>query len=71
MLTYFIVFTLAGFATGYFVKNKMNSMLIILATSILWGLISAPEWGLAVLGEMSLGYFISVAVKKPQNSEEQ
>ena len=69
MLKYFIVFTMAGFATGYFVINKVNAILIILATSILWGFISTPEWGLVVLGEMSLGYFISVAVTKSLSSE--
>ena len=71
MLKYFIFFTLAGFAAGYLIKNTVSVVLIILATSILWGLMWSPDliWGLAVLGEMSLGYFISIAVKKSQASD--
>ncbi len=41
---------------------------IIIGASILWGLISAPIWGLATLGELSLGFYIYVMTDKKDSS---
>ena len=40
------------------VKDIEKSIPIIIGISILWGLIYAPVWGLAALGELSLGFYI-------------
>jgi uncharacterized membrane protein (Fun14 family) len=58
MLMYFIVFTVIGFVIGTMVKDIEKSIPIIIGISILWGMIYAPVWGLAALGELSLGFYI-------------
>ena len=68
MLTYFIVFTILGFVIGTLVGDMKKAIPIIVAASILWGLISAPIWGLATLGELSLGFYIYVLSKNTNNS---
>jgi len=63
MLTYFIVFTIVGFVIGTLVRDTKKAIPIIVAASILWGLINAPIWGLATLGELSLGFYIYLMSK--------
>ena len=58
MLMYFIIFTVIGFVLGTTLKDIQKVAPVIIAGSVLWGLISAPIWGLATLGELSLGFFI-------------
>ena len=58
MLMYFIVFTVLGFFLGAMVEDVKKAAPVIIGASILWGLIYAPIWGFAVLGEMSLGFYI-------------
>jgi uncharacterized membrane protein (Fun14 family) len=67
MLTYFIIFTVIGFVIGTMVKDIEKSIPIIIGISILWGLIYAPVWGLATLGELSLGFYIFTMSNKKTN----
>ena len=64
MLMYFIIFTVSGFIVGLLVKDINKAIPIIVASSILWGLVNAPIWGLATLGELSLGFFIYLMINK-------
>lgn len=58
MLIYFFVFALLGFFIGkQLAKDKGIGLIILLA--VLWGISSAPVWGLASLGEMFLGFYIA------------
>ncbi len=68
MLMYFIVFTIIGFVIGTLVRDINKAIPIIIGASILWGLISAPIWGLATLGELSLGFYIYVMTNKKDSS---
>ncbi len=65
---YFIVFTIIGFVIGTLVRDINKAIPIIIGASILWGLISAPIWGLATLGELSLGFYIYVMVNNKDSS---
>jgi uncharacterized membrane protein (Fun14 family) len=67
MLMYFIVFTVIGFIIGTMVKDIEKSIPIIIGISILWGLIYAPIWGLACLGELSLGFYIFTMLNQKTN----
>ena len=58
MLIYFIAFTISGFIIGTMVKDIEKSIPIMMSISVVWGLIYAPVWGLAALGELSLGFYI-------------
>jgi Na+-driven multidrug efflux pump len=63
MLIYFLLFTLAGYFIGkFFTQDK--SVILIVVLAILWGMSSAPVWGLASLGEMLLGLYLSKIVNK-------
>jgi len=64
MLKYLLIFSLLGFAISAFVKNEKNTFIVFSVISIFWGLSTAPIWGLATLGELSLGYFIYKAIGK-------
>ena len=57
MLMYFIGFTILGFVLGAIMKDVEKVAPIIIVIAVLWGLTSAPIWGLAALGELSLGYY--------------
>ena len=63
MLIYFLLFTLAGFLIGKFFSQDKGVILIVVL-AILWGMSSAPVWGLASLGEMLLGLYLSKIVNK-------
>ena len=65
MLIYFLLFTLAGYFIGRFLTQDKGAFLIIVL-AVLWGISSAPVWGLASLGEMLLGLYLSK--KKPNKS---
>jgi len=67
MLMYFIIFTIIGFIIGTMVKDIEKSIPIIIGISIIWGLIYAPVWGLAALGELSLGFYIFMMSNKKMN----
>ena len=57
MLFYFLLFTLVGYFIGkFFTQDKGVILIVVLA--ILWGISSAPVWGLASLGEMLLGLYL-------------
>ncbi len=63
MLMYFLVFSLLGFFIGKLMtKNKGVALIVIL--SVLWGISSAPIWGLASLGELFFGFYIAQIVSK-------
>ena len=64
MLMYFIIFTIIGFIIGTMVKDIEKFIPIIIGISIIWGLIYAPVWGLAALGELSLGFYIFMMSNK-------
>lgn len=63
MLFYFLLFTLAGYFIGKFFSQD-NGVILIVVIAILWGISSAPVWGLASLGEMLLGLYLSKIVNK-------
>ena len=67
MLMYFIVFTVIGFIIGIMVKDIEKSIPIIIGISILWGFVYAPVWGLAALGELSLGFYIFMMSNQKTN----
>jgi hypothetical protein len=49
VLFYFLLFTLVGYFIGkFFTQDKGVILIIVLA--IIWGISSAPVWGLASLG---------------------
>jgi hypothetical protein len=57
LLFYFLLFTLAGYFIGkFFTEDK--GVILIVVFAILWGISSAPVWGLASLGEMLLGLYL-------------
>ncbi len=58
MLMYFIVFSVIGFIIGISTKSIQKAMPAIIFISVVWGISTAPIWGLATLGELSLGFFI-------------
>jgi hypothetical protein len=62
MLIYFILFTLAGYFIGRFFSQDKGVIIIVLL-AILWGISSAPVWGLASLGEMLLGLYFANTFK--------
>lgn len=68
MLIYFIIFTASGFIIGKLVKDINNAITIIIVASIIWGLVKAPIWGLATLGELSLGFFIYLMLNRKPTS---
>ena len=57
MLIYFLIFTLAGYFIGRFFSQD-KGVIIIVVLAVLWGISSAPVWGLASLGEMLLGLYL-------------
>ena len=57
MLVYFLIFSLLGFLIQRNFADK--STLIIISLAVVWGISSAPIWGLASLGEMFLGKYIA------------
>lgn len=59
MLTYFIVFSVLGYAITKIVSDDKKSIVLIVILAILWGLKSRHIWGLVALGEMFLGYGIA------------
>lgn len=58
MIAYFFVFSLLGYFIGKILHQDKGVFLIILL-STLWGVSSAPIWGLASLGELFLGFYIA------------
>ena len=63
MLIYFLLFTLVGYFIGRLLTQDKGVILIIVL-AVLWGLSSAPVWGLASLGEMFLGLYLSKIITK-------
>jgi hypothetical protein len=63
MLFYFIVFTIVGFVISSVAKDESTTIVLILIIAIVWGITTAPIWGLASLGEMALGYFLTKILK--------
>jgi hypothetical protein len=63
MFIYFLIFTLVGYFIGrLFTQDKGVILIVVLA--VLWGISSAPVWGLASLGEMLLGLYLSKIIAK-------
>ena len=62
MLIYFILFTLAGYFIGRFFSQD-KGVIIIVVLAVLWGVSSAPVWGLVSLGEMLLGLYLASTFK--------
>lgn len=56
MLTYFVIFTAIGVALAR-LPSRNVAFGYILFISLFWGANSEIVWGLAALGELSLGYF--------------
>lgn len=63
MLSYFLLFTFIGFLIGNFL-TKDKGIAVIIVGAIIWGIYSAPIWGLASLGEMFLGLYLSKAISQ-------
>jgi len=68
MLMYFIGFTILGFVLGVSMREVEKAAPVIIIISILWGLTSAPIWGLATLGELSLGFYLFTMLGQSSNS---
>jgi hypothetical protein len=64
MLGYFIFFSIIGLLLGKLIATQKTVFFSIIGISILWGLTSAPIWGLAAFGEMFFGYMIAVIFLK-------
>ena len=67
MLMYFIGFTILGFVLGAIMREVEKAAPVIIVISILWGLTSAPIWGLAMLGELSLGFYLFMMMGQSSN----
>ena len=63
MLIYFIFFTLMGYFIGRLLTQD-KAVILIVVLAALWGIFSAPVWGLASLGEMFLGLYLSKIITK-------
>lgn len=63
MLIYFLLFTLVGYFIGRLLTQDKGVILIIVL-AVLWGISSAPVWGLVSLGEMLLGLYLSKIIVK-------
>ena len=59
MVQYFIIFTIIGFAIGHFIPSPKVGFFYIAFISVFWGGHSEVIWGLAALGELSLGYLVA------------
>jgi hypothetical protein len=59
MFTYFIIFTIVGFAIGRIMIEKEKSFAVMIIIAIIWAFTYNLFWGLVVFGELTLGYFIS------------
>ena len=59
MFKYLIIFSLLGFLLSKFIEEDKTVFGVFLAISVIWGLSSAPIWGLVTFGELALGYGIS------------
>ena len=68
MLMYFIGFTILGFVLGATMRDVKKASPVIIVISILWGLTSAPIWGLATLGELSLGFYLFMMLGENNNT---
>ena len=62
MLKYVIIFSLLGFLLSKFIEEDKTVFGVFLAISVIWGLSSAPIWGLVTFGELTLGYGVSKAL---------
>ena len=60
MLMYFIIFVIVGVGLGTILKEENKAVPAIIVLAVLWGLGSAPVWGLTSLGEMLLGLYLYV-----------
>lgn len=63
MLAYILIFSLLGFLIGRLLSRN-NGVILIVSLAILWGISSAPVWGLASLGEMFVGFYVSQMTTK-------
>lgn len=66
MVKYFIIFTIIGFAIGRFIPSAKVGFSYIALISIFWGSHSEVIWGLAALGELSLGYLVATIFINPR-----
>jgi len=62
MVSYFILFTLAGFVGGIFLSKKAANIAIIIG-AIFWATVYGPFWALVSLAEMYFGYFLCKAFR--------
>ncbi|MDD3506616.1 MAG: hypothetical protein PHX65_08750 [Sulfurimonas sp.] len=67
MIFYFILFAVAGAVIGYFSKNKLTALIVIITIAILWGMTHRMIWGFVSMGEMFLGYFIYIVIREEGN----
>ena len=58
MIVYFLIFGLLGYLIGKILPQDKGVLLIILL-AIIWGISSAPIWGLVSLGELFLGFYLA------------
>lgn len=59
MFTYFIIFSMVGFAIGKIQPNQQIAFTIIIVISIFWGITHKPIWGFVSFGELAFGYLIT------------
>lgn len=69
MIKYFIIFTVIGLFIGR-VPRLDGRIFYIAAISLVWGYHTEIVWGLAAMGELFLGCFISRAISKPGGTQQ-
>lgn len=67
MLKYIVLMVVVGFIIGSLIKDRIISVLAIFAIAIFWGIGHKPVWGFAALGEMILGYVLSILLNSSKN----
>jgi biotin transporter BioY len=67
MLKYIILMVIAGFLIGSLIKDRSGSIVAMFAVAIIWGISHKPVWGFAALGEMMLGYVLSILLNSSNN----
>lgn len=69
MITYIILMVAIGFIVNILIKDRTGSFVAIFAVAIVWGITHKPVWGFAALGEMVLGYVLSMAFTSSKNED--
>lgn len=64
MIIYFLLFCGIGFVINKFIESLPTGIISCIVIAILWGLGHGKFWAMVTLGELLLGFVISLATKK-------